>query len=370
MNERRRTSGGDGVPSLPERLHTTPTRLPRHNPTRARDNSSKNFHKQMRAFRIHRPSDSRHQLQQANEMSSVTTNTTIEQSEMCTEDILTPEYFLSNQNLQSWLPYLQDEFSRPYIRHLREFLHLESMVNVDMEDPNLVIYPEFNRIFAALKAIRLCNIKVVIIGQDPYHNGRADGLSFSMLDGQGFYKSSLKTIFEAVNLDLRIMNLRERINPRRRMNLLRIVNLRRRIDFRRRTNLRRKIGFHIQRIPLDGTVHNLAPWADQGVLLLNSVLTVRSGCAKSHYFHGWEQFTDRIVEIISQHRDHVVFLLWGNEAKNKRVMIDNRRHQILFAPHPSYKKSRKEFITSNHFDKANEYLIKHRQNEINWLIST
>lgn len=272
---------------------------------------------------------------------------------MCIENILTREYFQANENLRPWLPYLEEEFSRPYIRHLRGFLRLERMANVDMEDPNLVVYPEPNRILAALEATRLHSIKIVIIGQDPYHNGQADGLSFSMLNGQGFHKSSLKTIFEAVNFDLRRMILRRR----------------RKISLHRRMILCRRISDHIQKIPLDGTVHNLSPWADRGILLLNSVLSVRSGCAKSHYYHGWEHFTDRIIDIVSQHRNHVVFLLWGKEANNKRVMIDTRRHEILYAPHPSYINGKEEFIRSEHFCKANEYLRNHRQNEINWLIS-
>ena len=296
---------------------------------------------------------------------------------MCIENILTREYFQTNENLRPWLPYLEEEFSRPYIRHLRGFLRLERMANVDMEDPNLVVYPEPNRILAALEATRLHNIKVVIIGQDPYYNGQADGLSFSMLDGQKFHISSLKTIFEAVNFDLRAINLRSRINPRRGLSLRRIVNLRKRTDLRRRrgfhirrTDLRRRMDFHIQRIPLDGTVHNLAPWADQGVLLLNSVLSVRSGCAKSHYCHGWELFTDRIIDVVSQHRNRVVFLLWGNDAKKKGIRIDTRRHKVLYASHPSYKKNMKQFIELGHFEKTNEYLRYHGQEEVNWLIST
>lgn len=234
------------------------------------------------------------------------------------EDVLVQSYFESNAGLSSWLPHIRNEFSRPYICHLRKFLQLERGARTALEDPKRAIYPEAEKVFAALEATPLCNVRVVIVGQDPYHNEQADGLAFSMskADENRFNKSnSLKTIFEAVSHDLG------------------------------------------SRIQLGYEQCNLKPWADQGVLLLNAVLSVRRGCPKSHYCQGWEKFTDKIIEVISQKRKNVVFLLWGKKARCKCPMIEaNRGHKILCAPHPASRKNGDEFKNAKHFSQANCHL--------------
>ena len=240
------------------------------------------------------------------------------------EDVLTSSYFESREELSSWLPYLESEFSRPYICHLRCFLWLERNASDAMEEPNRdVFYPKAKKVFAALEKTPLCNVKAVIVGQDPYHNGQADGLAFSRRTSsqRSFHLSSLYKIFKAVNRDLNI------------------------------------------EIPLNGTVHSLRPWAEQGVLLLNTILSVRRGCPKSHYCQGWEKLTDRIIEVVSQNRRNVAFFLWGKEAKCKRAMIDNSGdHAVFCSDHP---RSSKPFATE-HFSGANQYLSQHGLGEIDW----
>ena len=246
------------------------------------------------------------------------------------EDVLARSYFESNAGLSSWLPYLGSEFSRPYIRHLRSFLRLERNASEALEEPNRIIYPEAKKVFAALEATPLCKVKVVIVGQDPYHNGQADGLAFSLLTPPSrsqLSNSSLSTIFNSINSDCD-------------------------------TN-----------ICLDENVHSLKSWAEQGVLLLNSVLTVRRKCPKSHYCQGWETFTDKIIEAVSQNRRNVVFLLWGKEAKCKRPIIDGEGgHKILCAPHPASPRrgDKRRFGEANHFRGANAYLERFGQDPICW----
>ena len=235
------------------------------------------------------------------------------------EDVLTLPYFFNNPRLSSWLPYLGSEFSRPYIFHLRRFLRLERLAPP-------TIHPKSKEVFAALEKTLLCRIRAVIVGQDPYHDGQADGLAFSMKDPNQTRNPSLKGIFELVDENL---------------------------------------GLDL----LKGSKHNLGTWAEQGVLLLNSVLSVRHKCPKSHCCQGWEKLTDKIIEVVSQNQENLVFFLWGKEAKRKRVMIDcGRGHKILCAPHPAAHREvdRQQFRNSRHFVEAKCHFESKGLSSIDW----
>lgn len=243
------------------------------------------------------------------------------------EDVLTEDHF-SSGGKERWLPHIRSQFSLPYIHHLQEFLRLEREAGAC--DRNCSIYPEPDRVFQALELTSPCSVKVVILGQDPYPDGQADGLAFSMcnpVNARYFEISSLGKIFEAVNYDLNTD------------------------------------------IPVNGSVYSLQSWADQGVLLLNCALTVRNKVPKSHFCHGWEKFTDKIINAIISDQEHVVFLLWGKEAGKK---IDKRteenikkRHLVLRAPHPVARGGR--FVQAKHFSSANRYLSCHDKENIDWL---
>ena len=238
------------------------------------------------------------------------------------EDVLTPCHFGNGAGKRTWLPHLREEFGKPYVRHLRKFLKLERKANEICESWG-VIFPEPERVFAALEETPLERVMAVIIGQDPYYNGQADGLAFSMLLRPTSINNSLKTILKAVSVT--------------------------------------------EGMDFDDGVHDLKPWAKEGVLLLNSVLTVREGVPKFHYGHGWEILTDKIIEVVSQNRNNVVFLLWGEEAKRKRRMIGaGRGHEILCAPHPAAPGKVREFREARHFCKTNCYLRSKGLPEINW----
>lgn len=225
----------------------------------------------------------------------------------------------------SWKNALAAEFDAGYMKRLRAFLLQEKQAR-------RVTYPKGDNIFAALDATPLDAVKVVIIGQDPYHGpGQAHGLCFSVPRGVPA-PPSLVNIFQEINTDMADDNV--------------------------------PCGRHDGAVPPGTTC--LAPWARQGVLLLNAVLTVAAGRAGSHQGRGWETFTDRVVETINREREHVVFLLWGSYARKKGATVDPSRHLVLTAPHPSPLSAASGFFGCRHFSKANEYLVEHDILPINW----
>ncbi len=200
---------------------------------------------------------------------------------------------------------------------LREFLQAEKR--------KYAVYPPGKLIFNALNSTPLDRVKVVILGQDPYHGpGQAHGLCFSVPPGVPA-PPSLRNIFQELRDDLGVA------------------------------------------IPHHG---HLQHWADQGVLLLNSVLTVRRGQAGSHQSRGWETFTDRVIEAVNQHCEHVVFLLWGGYAQKKGRHVNSRRHCILASPHPSPLSAHRGFFGSRPFSRANSYLQQHGHAPIDWRLPT
>lgn len=213
----------------------------------------------------------------------------------------------------TWQQALQSEFDKPYFGELAAYLHREKQCGT-------VIYPPGNRIFRAFDLCPLPSVKVVILGQDPYHGaGQAMGLSFSVPEGVPA-PPSLKNIFKEIESDL---------------------------------------GIHMSGHP------NLEPWARQGVLMLNAVLTVRSGEPASHSGIGWQTFTDAVIKTISDRCEGIVFLLWGNYARAKRELIDSSRHYVLEAAHPS-PLARGAFFGCRHFSKTNEILVNNKKTPINW----
>ncbi len=224
----------------------------------------------------------------------------------------------------TWKTALADEFEQPYMQALRDFLAGE-------KQRRKVIYPPGSEIFAALDATPLPAVRVVIIGQDPYHGpNQAHGLCFSVRPGVAL-PPSLENIFKEVRSDMTDPNV-----PGGRAD---------------------------GRLGDNGS---LLGWARQGVLLLNAVLTVERGRAGAHQGRGWEQFTDRIVEIIDREREHVVFMLWGSYAQKKGQRVDRRRHEVLTAPHPSPLSAHRGFFGCRHFSRANRYLLAHGQPPIDW----
>lgn len=215
---------------------------------------------------------------------------------------------------QSWKEVLQEEFSKPYFEQLVLFVKREYSENI--------CYPKGQQIFSAFNHCPLPEVKVVIIGQDPYHEeGQANGLCFSVHDGIP-HPPSLVNIFRELNTDLGVP------------------------------------------YPLSG---NLERWASQGVLLLNATLTVRANSAGSHQKQGWETFTDAVIKAVSAHCNHVVFMLWGGYAKEKAKLIDPAKHCILTAGHPSPLSANRGYWFGNkHFSQANAYLKANGKNEIIW----
>lgn len=214
----------------------------------------------------------------------------------------------------SWKEQLKAEFEQPYFEQLTSFVHQEYQQHV--------CFPPDELIFNAFKLCPFDKVKVVIIGQDPYHGeGQAHGLSFSVNDGVAFPRS-LRNIFIEIENDLGLP------------------------------------------IPKSG---NLSQWAEQGVLLLNAILTVRAHKAKSHQRNGWEQFTDAAIRALSQGREHVVFILWGNYARSKKALVDTGKHLVLESAHPSpLSANRGGWFGNHHFSRANAYLAEHGQATINW----
>lgn len=215
----------------------------------------------------------------------------------------------------SWKKHLADEFSKEYFRNLTLYIKSE-------REKGAKIYPPGKRIFAAFEHTPFDEVKVVIIGQDPYHgDGQANGLCFSVSDGIN-KPPSLQNIFKELQSDLGIP------------------------------------------IPISG---NLEKWSKQGVLLLNATLTVRAGEAGSHQNKGWEQFTDAVIKRISDEKSGIVFLLWGRYAQAKDVLIDQSKHYILTAAHPS-PLARGAFFGCKHFSKTNELLIHSGNQPVDWTL--
>jgi uracil-DNA glycosylase len=214
----------------------------------------------------------------------------------------------------SWQAVIGDELHKPYMQNLRDFLKQEKAAGK-------TIYPPGPLIFNAFNHTPFEKVKVVIIGQDPYHGlGQAHGLSFSVPKGVDL-PPSLLNIFKEIASDLNI-------------------NMSRNGD--------------------------LSPWADQGVLLLNATLTVEQANAGSHQNKGWEQFTDAAISALNQYREGLVFVLWGSYAQKKGVFIDEKKHLVLKSVHPSPLSAHRGFFGNHQFSTINQYLIKHGQAPINW----
>lgn len=216
----------------------------------------------------------------------------------------------------SWLAVIGDEFDKPYMKELKTFLQSEKKAGK-------VIYPPSDKWFNALNTTPFENVEVVILGQDPYHGPhQAHGLCFSVLPGVST-PPSLANIFQELKSDL---------------------------------------GIPISR-------HGcLQHWAEQGVLLLNAVLTVEAGKANSHQGKGWEHFTDACIAHLNSEREGLVFLLWGSYAQKKGQLIDRRKHLVLEAPHPSPLSAHRGFLGCKHFSKTNQYLEKHDKKPIDWAL--
>jgi uracil-DNA glycosylase len=213
----------------------------------------------------------------------------------------------------SWKEALQEEFEKEYFKNLVKF--------IKEEKKSYTIYPEGKNIFAAFDNTPLPAVRVVLLGQDPYHGpGQAHGLCFSVPDGVPF-PPSLRNIFKELNDDLGVP------------------------------------------LPSSG---NLTKWAEQGVFLLNATLTVRANSAGSHQGKGWEIFTDKVIKTISDLRSGIIFLLWGNFAQKKEELIDKERHFVLKAAHPSPLSATRGFFGSKHFSKTNTILKENGLPEINW----
>jgi uracil-DNA glycosylase len=217
---------------------------------------------------------------------------------------------------QSWLEQLEGEFGKPYMQKLKDYLLIR-------KQHNAVIYPKGNQIFNALNSTPFEQVRVVILGQDPYHGpGQAHGLCFSVLPGTKV-PPSLANIYREIHQDLGLP------------------------------------------VPQHGYLQS---WAKQGVLLLNSVLTVERGQAGSHQNKGWETFTDRVVHKLEQKRKNLVFILWGSYAQKKGAVIDARKHLILKAPHPSPLSAYRGFLGCRHFSKANSWLQDHDLEPVDWSV--
>jgi uracil-DNA glycosylase len=213
---------------------------------------------------------------------------------------------------ESWKEFLNSEFSKPYFKELSSFLHEEY--------EKKTIFPRKELVFRAF-ATDLNDVKVVILGQDPYHTpGAAEGLAFSVPNSQPI-PPSLINIYKEIDSD---------------------------------------IGHHA-----NPTGH-LRNWQQQGVLLLNTVLTVEAHKAGSHRGKGWETFTTEVIKYLNDTRPHLVFLLWGRDAHNKKTLIDTKKHLVLEAPHPSPLSAYSGFFGCKHFSKCNEFLIKNNEEPIEW----
>ncbi len=213
----------------------------------------------------------------------------------------------------SWKEALASEWDKDYFKKLTDF--------VRSEYGSATVYPPASKIFAAFDSCPFGDVRVVILGQDPYHGfGQANGLSFSVNPGVEIPRS-LQNIYKELQTDLGI-------NP-----------------------------------PVSG---DLSRWARQGVLLLNATLTVRAASAGSHQGHGWEEFTDAAIRRLAEDREGLVFILWGAYAQRKGAFINRMRHCVIESPHPSPLSASRGFFGSRPFSRANDYLVKHGQNPIEW----
>jgi uracil-DNA glycosylase len=214
----------------------------------------------------------------------------------------------------SWKKHLEGEFEQPYFKELTSF--------VKEEYKNEAVYPPPKFMFRAFDLTPFEKVEVVILGQDPYHGpNQANGLCFAVSEGVPL-PPSLKNIYKEIEAEFE------------------------------------------KPVEKNG---DLSRWATQGVLLLNATLTVRAHLAGSHQGKGWEQFTDAAVRALSNEREHLVFMLWGNYAKQKGAHIDRSKHLVLESAHPSPFSAYNGFFGNNHFKKANEYLVEHGKDPINWL---
>lgn len=218
---------------------------------------------------------------------------------------------------ECWKGFLKEEFEKPYMAELKKFLKSEKAKKKD-------IFPPGPMIFNTLNTTGFDDVKVVILGQDPYHGpGQAHGLSFSVPKGVK-KPPSLVNIFKEIHNDLKLP------------------------------------------IPQNG---ELTSWANQGVLLLNATLTVESNKAGSHQNRGWELFTDKIIHLLNDKKENLVFMLWGSFAQKKGQFIDRKKHLVLEAPHPSPLSAHRGFLGCKHFSKANAYLKSKGLDPIDWSIS-
>ena len=214
---------------------------------------------------------------------------------------------------ESWKRELAEEWEKDYFVRLTQFVREEYATKQ--------IFPPGRQIFAAFNSTPFHEVKVVILGQDPYHDvGQANGLCFSVNDGIQF-PPSLRNIFKEIESDIG--------TP----------------------------------VPQSG---DLSRWAKQGVLLLNATLTVEAHRAGSHQRHGWEQFTDSVIAHLAKHRDNLVFILWGSYAIGKGAFIDRNRHLVLTSVHPSPLSAHRGFFGNHHFSRTNQYLIEHGKTPIEW----
>ncbi len=215
---------------------------------------------------------------------------------------------------------------KSWLLKMKQYTHSESFIScmnfVEKEYQQKIIFPEYKNLYRAFTLTPFSNVKVVILGQDPYHNeGQADGLSFSVQNGVSL-PPSLKNIYKEIESDIGILK--------------------------------------------DFSNGNLESWATQGVLLLNSILTVAAHSPASHRTSGWEDFTDEVIKTISSEGENIVFILWGEYAKKKKRFINTKRHLVLEAPHPSPFSANAGFFGCKHFSKCNLYLRKHNKKEILW----
>jgi len=216
----------------------------------------------------------------------------------------------------SWKALLQPEFEHEYMRQLRAFLLQEKQSGKQ-------VYPAGKDMFNALNSTPFDRVRVVILGQDPYHGpGQAHGLCFSVQQGVEI-PPSLRNIYKELASDLGVVPARHGC---------------------------------------------LQSWASQGVLLLNAVLSVEAGRAGSHQGRGWEQFTDRIIALLNERREHLVFMLWGSHAQKKGQFIDRSRHLVLESPHPSPLSASRGFLGNRHFSRANQYLLAHGRDAVDWRV--
>ena len=218
---------------------------------------------------------------------------------------------------KNWSDILNEEFKKKY------FLNLKSFIEDAYKKNPLLIYPNKEKLFHAFNSCPFKNVKVVILGQDPYPTkGHANGLCFSVNSNVYPFPKSLNNIFKELKNDLSCA------------------------------------------FPKSG---NLEKWGSQGVLLLNSVLSVESGNPGSHFNLGWEKFTDKAIQLLGNQKG-IVFLLWGNKSQKKASLINSKNNLILFAPHPSPLSAYRGFFGCSHFSKANTYLISKGKSPINWVL--